>query len=153
MSSVFLAVRVFCLLAAGALALRAALRSSQQVRAALRVEAGRLTVHLHGWDVFWAQRRRLVIPLADVTSVCVQPAEPVNAFPLRGTWLPGGLRAGTFMVEGQLEFWDVRGSGLLLRVELRGGSRWSRLMLQLADPQAAARSLRAYAQPLVPAWL
>lgn len=145
--------RVAALVAACWLAGRLILHSSKVSKAALRIEGNELLVRLPGWDALFALRRGLVVDLAVVHGIRVQTADPVGGLPIWGTSLPGGLRVGTFVVDGRREFWDVRSPGQVLEISLGAGAAWSRLILQVADPQAAALALRPHAATLIPSWL
>lgn len=145
--------RVAALLAAGWLAVRLAVRASAVSRTTLGVAGDRLVVRFGKWDALLTQRRSLSLDVTRVAGVRVVRMDPVGGLPIWGLSLPGGVRAGTFIVDGRREFWNVRGAGDVLEVTLRPGPGWSRLVLQPVDPAAAARALRPHAATLVPGWL
>lgn len=148
-----LLARVAALVIALIIAARLALRSSGRGQITVEVRGDLMLVELRRWDLLWAGRRRLAVPLQAVEAVCVRSVQPVSGLPVMGSVLPGGLRVGTFLVEGEREFWHLRGAGAALIVELGPAAPWSRLVLQVADPQQAALALRPHARTLVPAWL
>jgi hypothetical protein len=148
-----LLARVAALIAAVAIAGRLAVRSRGWGQVRLGVAGDRLAVQFRGWDLLLAGRRSLSIPLGSIEAVCVRQVEPVSGLPLWGSVLPGGLRVGTFLLDGEREFWLLRKPGPVLFVELAAGAPWSRLVLQVPDPQQAALALRRHARTLVPAWL
>lgn len=119
------------------------------------VDGDDLVVAMHEWDAVWAMRRRVRVPLTAIHSVTVEemPKLPSHGWPTWGTYVPGVLRAGTFIVDGQPELWHARGGpGQLLKVELAPDAPWRRLLVQVSDPQTAATTMRRFIRPYVPAW-
>lgn len=121
----------------------------------VRVSGEHLVVHMKGWDAIWAHRARVRIPLDHVVGVRVEPVDdvPWRGIPVMGTVIPGVLRVGTLLVNGERELWNARRSGQVLRIELAPGSRYHRLWLQVAEPSAAAARLRPHVGTWVPALL
>lgn len=77
-----------------------------------------LVVEFHGAEVFWAFKKRIVIPFDNLTSLELRETWqwPATGTPLRtgGTFVPKTLMAGRYRVEGQQYFAYVRlrkGSG------------------------------------------
>lgn len=100
-----------------------------------------------GWSRVWALKRRIKVPLAAIRLVRRAPAGVGSGWwkglRLPGTHLPGVIVAGSYLVEGQWEFWDVRGEGRsAIEVHL-SGTRYSRLVVDVADPDAEVRRLQA----------
>ncbi|MFC7363303.1 hypothetical protein [Nocardioides astragali] len=110
------------------------------------VVAGELTVRFHRWDVLWSLRREVRIPLEQIRSVRVCRPESL----LRGWWhrrlgtvVPGIIKAGWFGGAGGRELWDVRTGAEVIDVCLAATRPMSRLVLQVRDPDALARTLTA----------
>lgn len=100
-----------------------------------------------GWSRVWALKRRIEVPLAAIRLVRRAPAGVGSGWwkglRLPGTHLPGVIVAGSYLVEGKWEFWDVRGEGRsAIEVHL-SGTRYSRLVVDVADPDAEVRRLLA----------
>ena len=49
--------------------------------------------------------------------------------------LPSGIAAGTFHLDGEKVFWDVRDAAKAIVVEL-ADERYARLVIQVEDPRA-----------------
>jgi len=60
---------------------------------------------------------------------------------LVGTHVPGVVRAGTFHSNGRRVFWDVRDRDRAIVIELRE-ERYARLVIQVADPEAAVEAIQ-----------
>ncbi|MGV9971792.1 hypothetical protein [Nocardia beijingensis] len=94
-----------------------------------------LVVRLKGLDKLWALKSRLVIPLTNVRGATIDPGIGRERKGVRapGTYLPGVITAGTFHVDGERVFWDVRDPGQAVVVEL-ADERYARLVLQVDNP-------------------
>jgi hypothetical protein len=108
------------------------------------IDRGLLRVRLHGLDVVWAARRRLVVPLDHVKGARTDPA-----LARRGPWLGAGytdalldyaVAAGPMLVHGRREFWDVHHPERAVVIELEG-EPYERLVLEVADPEGAAAAV------------
>ena len=110
----------------------------------LIVEGDVLRLHLGFWDRVYCCRSDVLVPLAQVAGVAVSPRRLVPASGLRlpGTGMPGVIRAGSFGTGSSRDFWNVRRADTLLVVALRPGAGYRRLVLEVADPTAAADALR-----------
>jgi hypothetical protein len=77
-----------------------------------------LTITFERWEIFWALKRKLVIPRADIISLsyAAQYALPVRLLRVMGTDVPGLLWAGRFFGSGQRAF---------LYVQRPAGFTWS----------------------------
>jgi hypothetical protein len=100
-----------------------------------------------GWSKLWTFRRRIVVPLSAIRSVRQAPPGIGRGWwkgwRLPGTHLPGVIVAGSYLRDGDWEFWDVRGEGdRAIEVELRGAP-YRRLIADVADPAAVVDRLRA----------
>lgn len=96
-------------------------------------------------DAIWLMSRTLSIPLSDIQRVAVSSLDgiPQEDFRLPGAALPGVIRAGYFGTGDRRDVWDVRNGDEVLRIDLRPGSRFRRIVLQVADPDGEAARLTA----------
>ncbi|MBL1074720.1 hypothetical protein JK358_09950 [Nocardia sp. 2] len=111
----------------------------------LEVVGTTVTVHVTGAHRVLALREHVTFDLANVVSVSVAEVD------LRPPWLrapgaffPGVIAAGTFRGKGRKEFWDTLFQGRAVRIELAGGE-FTRLVVDVEDPEAAMRMLKAAA--------
>ncbi|GAA5016455.1 hypothetical protein [Kitasatospora paranensis] len=106
--------------------------------ARLSVADGTLIVEVEGLDKLWALRSRLEIPLANVRGATADPGIVHESKGLRlgGTSLPGVITAGTFRSAGEWVFWDVHNPAGAIVIQL-ADERYSRLVIEVADPRAA----------------
>jgi hypothetical protein len=127
---------------AAVVVLVAAMRRPPQM--AVQVRNGALCVRFEGWDALWTLRRPVTIPVEQVVGVAVAPLSQVahHGWRRRGTWIPRVIRAGSFGRGDRRDLWDVRTPAQVLWVELRPGSPYRRIILQVPDPQATAADLR-----------
>ncbi|MGY5011942.1 hypothetical protein ACWCY6_28295 [Streptomyces sp. 900105755] len=105
--------------------------------AKVTVEGTTLVVEIEGLDKLWALKSRLDIPLANVRGATADPgivAEPKGRR-APGAHLPGVIAAGTFQIEGERIFWDVRDAAKAVVIEL-ADERYARLVVQVSDPKA-----------------
>ncbi|MEV6970886.1 hypothetical protein AB0M47_37875 [Hamadaea sp. NPDC051192] len=105
--------------------------------AQVSVDAGNLVVEIEGMDKLWALKSRLEIPLANVRGATADPGVVRESRGIRtaGTYMPGVITAGTFRVDGERIFWDVRDPAKAVVIELRD-ERYARLIVQVDDPRA-----------------
>ena len=96
-----------------------------------------LIIEIEGTDKLWALRSRLAIPLANVRGATADPgiAKDPKGVRAPGTHVPGVITAGTFHLDGERVFWDVRDAADAVVIELRD-ERFARLVIQVADPRA-----------------
>ena len=104
-----------------------------------------LVIEPRGLHKLWAMRMRIVVPLSAVRSVRRAPPDIgtglFKGWRLPGTHVPGLITAGSYLHDGHWTFWDVSGSGKnAIEVELTG-TRYSRLVMDVADPDATVRRL------------
>jgi hypothetical protein len=118
-----------------------------------RVDGDHLVVRLRGWDCLWCCRRTVRIPVAHVRGISVEARARIPLTGLRwpGTWLPGVITAGSFGAGPDRSFWNVRAGDYVTRIELHTGAAYSRIVLEPADPQALALTLRPQLGAWVPA--
>ncbi len=105
----------------------------------LDVTADQLVVTLHGWDRFWALKRRIAVPLGHVRGATADPGMSREPAGLRapGTHLPRVITAGTYYRHGDRVFWNLRPSQQPVVVELTE-ERYTRLVLGVDDARATA---------------
>ncbi|MFC9627109.1 hypothetical protein ACFTXM_46605 [Streptomyces sp. NPDC056930] len=103
----------------------------------ISIDDGNLIVEIEGLDKLWALKSRLTIPLAHVRGATVDPGIVKESKGLRapGTHFPGLITAGTFHVDGERVFWDVRDPAKAVVIQLTD-ERYARLVVQVSDPHA-----------------
>ncbi|AKG44622.1 hypothetical protein ACWD33_15085 [Streptomyces xiamenensis] len=105
--------------------------------ALVRIDGDDLVVVIEGLHKVWALKSSLTIPLAHVRGATADPgmiAEP-KGIRAPGTRVPGLITAGTFHLNGEKVFWDVRDPAKTVVVEL-ADQEYARLVLQVDDPRA-----------------
>jgi hypothetical protein len=105
--------------------------------AQVEIDGEQLIVKIEGLDRLWTFRSRFAIPLEHVRGATLDPGAIRESKGVRapGTYLPGVITAGTYYVDGERVFWDVRNPNKAVVIELVG-ERYARLVLQVADPDA-----------------
>ena len=63
-----------------------------------------------------------------------------------GTNIPGVLTAGTFYQHGKRVFWNVHNPDNTIIIELKD-ERYNELIVEVADPQAAAEFVKSVLPP------
>jgi hypothetical protein len=108
--------------------------------ARVHVDGEALVVEIEGMDKLWALKSRLRIPLANVRGATADPGIVKEPKGVRapGAHLPGVIVAGTFHLEGERVFWDVRDPAQAVVIEL-ADERYNRLVIQVSDPRATVR--------------
>ncbi|WP_329585059.1 hypothetical protein OG298_00925 [Streptomyces sp. NBC_01005] len=103
----------------------------------ISIDDGNLIVEIEGLDKLWALKCRLTIPLAHVRGATADPGIVKEPKGLRspGAHLPGVVTAGTFHVDGERVFWDVRDPAKAVVIQLTD-ERYARLVIQASDPRA-----------------
>ncbi|MER6504559.1 hypothetical protein ABT218_35915 [Streptomyces sp. NPDC001455] len=102
----------------------------------ISIDDGNLIVEIEGLDKLWALKSRLTIPLAHVRGATADPGIAKEPKGLRspGTHVPGVVTAGTFHVDGERIFWDVRDPAKAVVIQL-ADERYARLVIQVSDPR------------------
>ncbi|MDP9867079.1 MULTISPECIES: hypothetical protein [Streptosporangium] len=105
--------------------------------ARISINGDSLVVDIEGLDKLWALKSQLTIPLENVRGVTADPGIINDPKGIRspGTHLPGVITAGTFRVDGERVFWDVRDATKAVVIELVD-ERYVRLVVEVADPRA-----------------
>ncbi len=116
--------------------------------AAVEIDGDSLRVRLSGASGKLALRSEVEVPLADVRVATVETASEARKeqgakdyLPVRGSFVPGLIREGTFGKGDDREFWYVHEhKGSVLVVEL-DHDEFARLVLQVDDPEATAAAV------------
>ncbi|NUR70330.1 MAG: hypothetical protein HOU81_05890 [Hamadaea sp.] len=106
------------------------------------IDGATLVVEIEGMDKLWALKSRLEIPLANVRGATADPGVISESKGIRtaGTHMPGVITAGTFRVDGERIFWDVRDPAKAVVIELRD-ERYARLIVQVDDPRTTVGAI------------
>ena len=105
-----------------------------------------MIVTLHGLDVVWATRRRIIVPLDHIRG-----AHHDAHASRHGPWLGAGqtpalldyaVAAGPMLVHGRREFWDVRDPRRAIAIDL-ADEQFDRLVIEVADPAATVEAVNA----------
>ncbi|MEV4133986.1 hypothetical protein AB0J72_17675 [Dactylosporangium sp. NPDC049742] len=106
--------------------------------ATVSIDSGNLVVEMEGLDKLWALKSRLEIPLANVRGATADPGMVRQPKGIRtaGAHIPNVITAGTFRLDGERVFWDVRDAEKAIVVEL-ADERYARLVIQVDDPRSA----------------
>lgn len=114
------------------------------------VSDGQAVIAPRGLSRLWTLHGPITVALSAIRRV--RRAEPGiglgwwKGWRLPGTHLPGVITAGSYLRDGQWEFWDVRGRGdSAIEIEL-SGTRYNRLVVDVASPDAAVARLLAAAR-------
>ena len=116
----------------------------------ISIQDGRAVFEVQGWSRLWALRSRVTVPLTSIRAVRRADPDVVRGWwkglRLPGTHVPGIIVAGTFYQGSKRHFWDVRRPARAIEVELAGAA-YDRLVVDVADPDAAVERLRAAIRP------
>jgi hypothetical protein len=104
------------------------------------VTEGEVIIEVQGWDKLWSLKSRLEIPLEHVVDVRLAD-EPIEGIRAPGTYIPGVITAGTFVLQGNCVFWDVHDPADAIAIDLRDES-YSKLIIEVADPTEAISALK-----------
>ena len=105
--------------------------------ARVSVEGTDLIVEIEGLHRVWALKSRVTVPLRHVRGATLDPGivRDFRGIRTAGTYVPGVIVAGTFRVEGERTFWDVRDAQKAVVIEL-DEDRYARLVVEVDDPGA-----------------
>lgn len=97
-----------------------------------------------GWHKLWALKSELVIPRSNILGARRDPAVIHGWKGLRapGTHVPGIITAGTFYLDGQRIFWDVRDAENAVVIDLADES-YQQLVIEVEDPDRVVAMLSA----------
>ena len=112
--------------------------------ATVTVSNGRLEVTFGGLDRLWELKSQLSVPLAEVTDVDVLRPSDIGNGPFSKIYGKGAgpdHSSGVFKGADGTELWSVHGEEEVLVVTV-ADDKFSRLVLGVADPQAAADAIR-----------
>ncbi|MBI2704266.1 MAG: hypothetical protein HYX32_03085 [Actinobacteria bacterium] len=116
--------------------------------ATVEVDGTNLRVSLSGASGKLALKSQLEIPIADVRVAKVETASEARSeqgakdyWPVRGNFVPGLIREGTFGKGDDKEFWYLHEhTGPVLVVDLEH-DEYARLVLQVAEPEKTASAI------------
>ncbi|GAB3453589.1 hypothetical protein [Actinophytocola sediminis] len=105
--------------------------------ALVQIDGDDLVVVIEGLNKLWAFKSRLTIPLVNVRGATADPGIVADPKGIRapGARVPGLITAGTFHLDGEKVFWDVRNPSKAVVIEL-ADEHYARLVLQVDDPRA-----------------
>ena len=113
----------------------------------ISISAGQAVIAPRGLSRLWTLHGPITVPVGAIRRV--RRAAPGiglgwwKGWRLPGTHLPGVITAGSYLRDGEWEFWDVRGAGAsAIEVDL-SGTRYRRLVVDVPDPDAAVARLQA----------
>src|SRR5689334_15124332 len=88
--------------------------------ALVHIDGDDLVVVIEGLDKLWAFKSSLTIPLANVRGATADPGIAADPKGIRapGAHLPGVITAGTFHLDGEKVFWDVKDASKAVVIEL-----------------------------------
>ncbi len=116
------------------------------MNASIDMGSASMIVTLHGLDVVWATRRRIVVPIGHIRG-----AHHDAHAARHGPWLGAGrtnallgyaVAAGPMRVHGRREFWDVRDPGRAVAIDL-ADEQYDRLVIEVEDPVATVDAVNA----------
>jgi hypothetical protein len=112
--------------------------------AQIEIEGQTLVVRLTGFHKLWALKDRIEAPLKHVTRVeaNVDDLGGPKGMRLPGSHFPGLITAGSYRGKNGWDFWDVRRPEKVIVIHL-SGERYNRLIVEVADPAAAAAMIEA----------
>lgn len=113
-------------------------------RNTLRVENDTLTIIPKRLDRVWCFQKEVVVPLAAITSVAVDP-HPHKV--RRGLRFPGTDAywkiCGTYHPNGERHFWNYAGTKEALTIRLDGTQSFDQIYLSVSDAEQSRRVLSA----------
>ncbi len=109
-------------------------------QAAIAIEGHELVVRPLGAMGFWALRREVRLPAADVTVEVADRAACPSGVRSPGAYLPGVLQAGTYRRGGEQSVWFVARATQVVLVRAPGHHP-SAVVVQVADPGATVARL------------
>ena len=110
----------------------------------IEIKSDKLFLEVKGSHKFWAFKNRMEVPLSHVKSVRTDPnlemGWSAKGLKVAGTGIPNVFRAGTFIIDGEKAFWDVRNKENAVVIELRDEG-YARLVVEVADPFLAVKEI------------
>ena len=112
-------------------------------RNSLCIDGGTLTVTPRGLDKVWGVRRRVVVPLSNITEVRIERDPHRVPMGWRGPGLDIFWKlVGTFHPGTERHYWNYAGPGEALNIRLDGSQYFQELYLSVGDTEAALQLLR-----------
>lgn len=108
----------------------------------VEISPDRVDVRLRGFNRFWAFKRELSIPMANVKDATYVPYAPGFIGGLRwpGTAIPGVMTAGTYLSRGSKSFFAVHRGENALVLELDDW-KYRRVIVDTKDPDVLASQI------------
>lgn len=100
-----------------------------------------VNITLDAGEKFLALKRKISIPVANITSVSTERAKPSWLSVKVGTHIPRGFMAGTFWTRGGKTFYYVRDFSKCITINLKG-HEYSKVVIEVDDKEAVAAELR-----------
>ncbi|MEU8900093.1 hypothetical protein [Nocardia sp. NPDC048505] len=111
----------------------------------VEISDDRVKFHVLGGHRLLALRDEVTLDVSAIKEVRIAEVDlrpPWIRTP--GAFFPGAIAAGTFRGKGRKEFWDTNFKGSAIRIDLDGPG-YTRLVVDVADPDAALAELMAVA--------
>jgi hypothetical protein len=111
----------------------------------LRVESGKLVMHVLGADQLWALKSTLEIPVAHISGARADSSVAHGwwkGLRLPGTNIPGVITAGTFYQHGKRIFWDVHNPDKTIVIALHD-DRYDELIVEVSEPAEAVHMIQS----------
>jgi hypothetical protein len=116
--------------------------------ATIAIDGDELIITMHGWDKLLTLRSKLEVPLDNIRSVTVRPAEgrydETPGIKVAGGYLPGKLATGYFWIDERgWAFYDVHDPEKTIGLDV-SGQRTKLIVVQIDDetPEDAAEKIR-----------
>ena len=100
-----------------------------------------VVITLDGGEKFLALKRKISIPVTNITSVSTERAKPSWLSVKMGTHIPRGFMAGTFWMRGGKAFYYVKDFSKCITINLKG-QEYSKVVVEVGDKEAVAAKLR-----------
>ena len=112
----------------------------------IEIKGSTVTVEMLGAHKLWALRSRIEVPIEHIVDVRHAPDASFDrngmVLKMGGTAWPGVIIAGAYVQRGKWSFWDVCHKENTVAIDLRD-ERFSRLVVEVANPEKAVRAIRS----------
>lgn len=114
----------------------------------VRVEGDTVVFDVKGLHQLWAFKGRLEVPRSQVRGARHDPdaVRGWKGWRAPGTHVPGLITAGTFHLDGDRIFWDVRDAAKAVVVDLADHD-YRQLVIEVDDPEKVVAMLSEYVSP------
>jgi hypothetical protein len=108
----------------------------------VHIEGDTVVFDVRGLHQLWAFKGRLDIPRDQIRGARHDPNAVTGwkGWRAPGTHVPGLITAGTFHLDGDRIFWDVRDAANVVVVDL-GDHKYRQLVIEVEDPSAVVTML------------